>query len=132
MTRTPTRRLLAVALATALAPVLSVQAQSATPQSPKDVNISKGADAQGETAGGGSCTNSSCRWVNFTATGFAPNTSYNWQCHASNGAFGSGGSVTTDGNGRVSRGAPVTCYYGFPGQQVWVIFGGVRSNTINW
>jgi hypothetical protein len=105
---------------------------SATTQSPKDVNISKGADAQGETAGGGSCTNSSCRWVNFTATGFAPNTSYNWQCHASNGAFGSGGSVTTDGNGRVSRGAPVTCYYGFPGQQVWVIFGGVRSNTINW
>ena len=38
--------------------------------------------------------------------GSLANTTYNWQCHASNGAFGSGGSATTDGNGRVSRARP--------------------------
>jgi len=104
---------------------------SATLPRPTDVNISKGASAVGETRGG-SCSNSSCRWINIAATGFAPNTSYNWHCYASNGAFGNGGTLTTDGNGRASTGAPVSCYYGFPGEQVWVIFGGVRSNTITW
>ena len=103
---------------------------SGTPESPRDVNISKGANAQGEVFG--ECNNSSCRWINIAASGFAANTTYSYQCYASNGAFGSGGTMTTDGAGRASRGARVTCYYGYPGQQVWVIFGGVRSNTITW
>lgn len=105
---------------------------SATPESPRDVNVAKGADAQGATAGGGSCTNSSCRWLNITATGFAANTTYSYTCNASNTGVFSSGSMTTDGSGRATRGSPISCYYGFPGQQVWVIFGGVRSNTITW
>ncbi|MFT3852341.1 MAG: Ig-like domain-containing protein [Ilumatobacteraceae bacterium] len=105
---------------------------SATPQSPKDVNISKGADAVGETAGGGSCTHSSCRWIDISASGFSPNTSYTYTCNASNIGVFSTGTMTTNGSGNGSRTSPISCYYGFPGQQVWVVLGGVRSNTINW
>ncbi len=106
---------------------------SATTQSPKDVNISKGANAVGATAGGGSCTHSSCRWLNITATGFAAE--HHVQLHVQREQHRGvlpRGSATTDGNGRFSAGSPVTCYFGFPGEQVWVIFGGVRSNTITW
>jgi hypothetical protein len=84
-----------------------------------------------------------CHWVDWTATGFAPNTAYNWSCSDNGGQFWGPGSsgyaaLTTDGSGAItdnppaSATAPEDCAEGFNGRTVTVTFGGVPSPGYVW
>ncbi len=96
-------------------------------------NVSVSASKSGISAVGLSgCTHSSCQWVSVNASGLSPNTTYAVTCHdsLSGGQFSGTHSITTNGSGNLSRSQ--LCYYGYPGQQVWVFVGSNRSNTITW
>lgn len=99
---------------------------SATPRAPVSVQISKGANAVGEDG----CSHSSCRWVNTVATGLTPNTSYRVQCYSSNSGSFYASTQTSDGNGRLTETG--SCYFGYPGAELWVTVGSYESNHITW
>ena len=68
-----------------------------------------------------------------SATGMAsPNTSYQVDCFSSIvGQFDTGTSyVRADGGGRFNQDA--SCYFGYPGETVWVTLNGIRSNNTTW
>jgi hypothetical protein len=98
---------------------------SGTPTSPINVTISRGASAVGLPG----CSHSSCAYVMTVATGLSPNTTYTVTCHDNVGSGFSATAVTTNGNGRLSD---ASCYYGYPGNQVWTTVGPHESNRITW
>lgn len=99
-----------------------------TPSAPRTINVSRGASAVGRPG----CSHSSCAYVHVSATGMAPNTRYQVDCFSSNGGqFDTGNSyLTSNGNGRIDQDA--SCYFGFPGETVWVTLNGIRSNNTTW
>lgn len=93
------------------------------PPSPS-VHIAKAGSAVGQPG----CTHESCAWISVSISNFRPNASLPLRCHSSGGAFWDA-VIRSDGNG---NGSARPCYWGFPGQRVWVEVDGVRSNEIVW
>ncbi|MCP4083831.1 MAG: tandem-95 repeat protein [Actinomycetia bacterium] len=108
-------------------------AGSGTPQAPPPaVSISKGASAIGATTGAGTpCSHPSCAWVDISISNMPANSTIAATCESSTGAPSAFKSfaITTDGNG---NGSATPCFFGFPGEQLWVVVNGTRSNTIPW
>ena len=95
-----------------------------TVEGPTSVTIAVGGSAQGESG----CSSRHCRHVSITLD--APADTYDVECWSSRDTEPWGG-------GRwhwqsSSRWNERGCWYGYPGEQVWVTVGGVRSNTITW
>jgi hypothetical protein len=116
------------------APSWSGQATTAQPPPPPPPPAPSVAIAKGDAYSGGSCSNSSCRWLDIGLSNFTPNTTYSVQCDSSSAGTFYTVKMTTDGNGNAhSTGTnPKTCFFGYPGQQIWVTVNGTRSNTITW
>lgn len=64
-------------------------------------------------------------------SGFTPNSSVTVGCYASNTGSGSWATYTMSINSAGS-GSSQVCYYGYPGQQAWVVAGGTQSNKVTW
>lgn len=75
------------------------------------------------------CYTSPCAWIEVTASGFSPNRNVNVVCSSSRETAFWTYTLTTDGSGNASGSG---CYYGYPGDSVWVDVDGVRSNVITW
>lgn len=108
------------------------------PKPQPTVTISKGAREYGDDPYG-DCTHSSCRYINLTIRDADPNTTFNYQCMASTGQFSSAGQTwhspvertRTNGSGDAGP-RDLYCYYGRPGNQVWVTTPWGSSNRITW
>jgi hypothetical protein len=84
----------------------------------------------------------SCRWVDWKATGFTPDTAYNWSCADNDGTFWGPGSagyeeLTTNRRGDVTdkpsaNSVAEDCAEGYAGRTVTVTFGGVTSPGYVW
>jgi hypothetical protein len=103
----------------------STQVQTNDAPSSQHLTVSKGAHYQTSN-----CTNSSCAWLYVSASGFAANTSYTITCYSSNQGSFYTYAQATDASGNLT--STNRCYYGYPGQQVWVTMGGVESNHYTW
>lgn len=85
--------------------------------------VGRGSSAVGQP----NCTHSSCGWLTLTIRDAAPNTSFSYVCQSSTGQISSswqnrmrnGTQARTDGNGNFGE-VEAWCYYGRPGQQVWI------------
>ena len=85
----------------------------------RGVTLTKGGSAQGRSG----CTSSACAYLVASYSNFGGG-SHQIVCHASNApAFYA---YTTASN------PTSACYYGYPGQTVWVTVDGVESNRIRW
>lgn len=89
------------------------------------VSLAKGASAQGRDG----CSSSACRFLAVTVAAFPANTDIRIECWASNAARFYSYTFRTNSSG---GGSSSVCYYGFPGQDVWALANGVRSNTVRW
>jgi len=69
--------------------------------------------------------------VNVTLSGFAPNTVVTVICNDTTPPAGEfyRYNVRTDANG---NNFSSVCYYGYPGQTVWITANGVRSPNYRW
>ena len=90
------------------------------PEPPRSVTLAKGSSAQGQPG----CRSRYCRFLNVSLNNFQSG-SYRFECHSTSGRFYS----QVLSSSRISR--PV-CYFGFPGENVWVVVDGVRSNSVRW
>ena len=70
---------------------------------------------------------SACRFLQVTFDHF-PDGTHTIICRASNGDEGGYYTYTRPGTSNTSS----YCYYGFPGQTVWVTVDGVPSNQVVW
>ncbi|MCP5026727.1 MAG: tandem-95 repeat protein [Actinomycetia bacterium] len=108
-------------------------AGSGTPQAPPPaVSVNRGASAIGVITGGGTpCSHPSCAWVDVTVNNMPANSTLGGTCDSSTGVPSAFKffTITTDGNG---NGSASPCFFGFPGEQLWVHMNGTRSNTIPW
>ena len=102
--------------------------QSVTPEAPRNIRVSKGASVYRP----GECDTPSCRWVNVSGTGLPANSDYLVRCYSSrDGEFSSPDPVRTNGSGSFTENN--VCFFGYPGETVWVFVGPYRSNnTITW
>ena len=89
------------------------------PQPQVDVTLTKGPSAQGQSG----CSSVYCRFLNVTLTGFSSG-SHTLECWSTRGRWAS----------RTTSQWPSTqsCWFGYPGTDVWVVVDGVRSNTVSW
>jgi Fibronectin type III domain len=95
------------------------------------VTIVKGSPVTGDP----NCNNTSCRWLNVTLANFAANTHYTYQCYSTAGGGFQPVPITTNGSGAASaQGSQAGggCFFGFVGQQIWIVVNGVQSNVITW
>ena len=93
-------------------------------EGPTSVMVAPGASAQGQPG----CDTRHCRHLSITLD--APEATYDVECWSSR-------DDEPWGTGRwhwpsSSRWAQGGCWYGYPGEQVWVTVAGVKSNTITW
>jgi hypothetical protein len=98
------------------------------PAPPRSINVSRGRSAVGQPG----CSHSSCAFVHISASGMEPNTSYQVDCFSSyDGQFDTGSSYVSSGPaGGIN--ADASCYFGYPGETVWVTLNGIRSNSTTW
>jgi hypothetical protein len=75
------------------------------------------------------CKVPDCAQVDATMTGFAPNQSYQITLASDSNNTVATESFTTDANG---AGEHDQLDYDSPGQTVWVVVNGIKSNTIRW
>jgi rhodanese-related sulfurtransferase len=75
------------------------------------------------------CYTSPCAWIDVSASGFSPNRNVTVVCSSSRETAFWTYTLATDGSGNASGAG---CYYGYPGDSVWVDVDGVRSNIITW
>jgi hypothetical protein len=97
------------------------------------VTITKGDRAVG--TGTPKCIDLSCAWITVHIENFTPGQSYPMDAFSSrNDPTGfPAKSITPGSDGQTTISGPgQTWYYGYSGTQVWVVVGGVQSNTINW
>ena len=90
------------------------------PTPARSVNLTKGTSAQGQPG----CRSRYCRFLDVSLNNFQSG-SYRFECHSDSGRFYS----QVLSSNRISR--PV-CYFGYPGENVWVVVDGVRSNSVRW
>jgi hypothetical protein len=102
--------------------------QATTAPPPPSVSIAKGANYNGPGCSG------PCQWISVTMRNFTPNHTYSVQCNDNAGGGFYAFNMTTDGNGNASTNGtnPSTCYFGYPGKQIWVDVGGVQSPHLTW
>jgi hypothetical protein len=102
----------------------SAAATTANPPQPR-VTVSKGGSAQGQD----NCSSSSCAYLVVNTQDF-PAGNYQVYCYSSrDGEFAGGRSWDLPRNGSTQLG----CYYGYPGDQVWVrIQGYGESERYTW
>jgi surface antigen len=87
------------------------------------VSVSKGAGASDKP----DCTSQACAYVTVSFANF-PDGQHTVTCSASGGDDGGYYTYTRTGTNDTSS----VCYYGYPGQTVWVTVDGVRSNDVGW
>jgi hypothetical protein len=85
--------------------------------------------AHGAFTTSGNCKAPDCADVNATMTGFTPNTTYSITLASSSNPDVQTESFTTDTNG---NGEHDTLDYDVPGETVWIVVNGVKSNQIVW
>jgi hypothetical protein len=106
----------------------SAGAANPTPRTadpPRSVTISKGGSAKGQTTPSGTrCSSDSCAYIRVQTSGFSGNRAVD--CWGSDGGWSSYWKYTT-----ASSDSQV-CFFGYPGQQVYVLVDGVQSNTLTW
>lgn len=107
----------------------SASAKTAAPPPPPapTATVGKGTSAQGQPG----CGTSSCRYINVTTANNFPAGNYTYTCMASNGEIGNNAGYAQyfPANGTIQLG----CYYGYPGQTVWVDINGWGStNRMTW
>ncbi|MDO9354791.1 MAG: hypothetical protein Q7T55_13930 [Solirubrobacteraceae bacterium] len=97
-------------------------APTPAPNSSPTVSVTKGGSAQGQPG----CTSSACAYVQITFDRF-PAGNHTVTCRASGeeGGYYSYAASGTSGNS-------ATCYYGFPGREVWATVDDVQSNRVVW
>jgi hypothetical protein len=102
--------------------------QAATAKPPPSISIAKGPAYNGSGCSG------PCQWISVRLQNFTPNMPYSVQCNDNAGGGFYAFHMTTDGNGNAYTDGtnPSTCYFGYPGKQIWVDAGGVQSNHITW
>jgi titin len=87
----------------------------------------------GDAVSSPTCTSSACRWVRVQLSGYGANEVVSVRCYSSTDP---GGWFTytlrANGNGDADSGTSSGCYYGFAGQDVWVVAGGTESNHYRW
>lgn len=98
-----------------------------SPQPDPSATASKGASAQGESG----CSSSYCAFVHLEMNDFTPNQDYTVRCWSSrDGYWSSPETVHTDGSGHLSQ--DLSCYYGYPDNQVRVEGSSWQTNTFTW
>jgi hypothetical protein len=102
--------------------------RSARTESERVINVSRGRSAVGQPG----CSHSSCAFLHISASGMAADTSYQVNCFSSvDGQFDTGTSYVRSGAaGNINQDA--SCYFGYPGETVWVTLNGIRSNSTTW
>ena len=105
--------------------------RSGTPVSPRRVTVSKG--AAGPLTPNGNPTN----YVLVSVSGFSPNTSYavDWfssRWPTTDWCAPNYQTMTTNSSGAASSSNGASCYYGFWGDDVWVVVGGTSSSHVGW
>ncbi|MEZ5340420.1 MAG: fibronectin type III domain-containing protein [Acidimicrobiales bacterium] len=98
---------------------------SATPTAPPPF-VTVGVGSQYTGAG---CNSGDCQRIQVTGGNYTPNTTITVVCHASNGAAFTSYSTAVDGTGAINASG---CFFGYPGETVWVVAGGVTSPSIVW
>ena len=99
------------------------------PPPPTQIIVGKGSSAVGLPG----CSHSSCRHLAADIDGMSPNTSYQTDCFSvERGKFDTGTAyIRTNGSGNYD--GDLSCYYGYPGEHVYITVGGRRSdNTLTW
>ena len=93
-------------------------------EGPTSVTVAPGASAQGQPG----CDTRHCRHLSITLD--APDGTYDVECWSSldDEPWGTG-RWHWPSSSRWTQGG---CWYGYPGEQVWVTVAGVMSNTITW
>ncbi|WP_370971490.1 fibronectin type III domain-containing protein [Amycolatopsis sp. cg9] len=96
------------------------------PPPPPSVTVSRGG-AYSSSA----CTDPSCAYVVISARNFAANASYSVSCVSSGGGtyYTYKTPARTNGSGAFDS---AVCFFGYRGQQVWAVVGGVESNHMTW
>jgi hypothetical protein len=89
------------------------------------VTVSVGRPAADQPA----CSTAACHFVDLALAGFDPGAEVTVTCHAAaQGTFGAHlVAIGTDGTATSS-----TCYFGYPGEQVWADADGTESNRVTW
>lgn len=102
----------------------SASARTADPPQP-NARTGKGSSAVGQP----NCTHSSCGYLTLTTRDFTPGT-YRLYCNSSrDGEWTSGKNYDLPANGTIQ----LTCYYGYPGDQVWVRIDGYgAADRVTW
>jgi hypothetical protein len=85
--------------------------------------------SHGQPTTSSNCKAPDCAQVDATMTGFAPNTTYPITLASDSNPNVATESFTTDGNG---AGPYNNLDYDSPGQTVWIVVNGVKSNQIVW
>ncbi|AXB41815.1 fibronectin type III domain-containing protein [Amycolatopsis albispora] len=102
------------------------QSGAVTPKSPRTITVSRG---ESEAYGDG-CSLPDCAKMRVVATGFDPNTEYDFNPFSTAEGYKNPGSgQTTDKNGSVTFEA---FHFDQVGESVWVIADGVESNRFTW
>jgi hypothetical protein len=70
--------------------------------------------------------------VAISGSGFDPNTSYTVSCRSTRAGDNPWSTFTLRTNGNGFLGTSSTCYYGYPGEQVWATVGSVSSSRMTW
>ncbi|MBN6040921.1 fibronectin type III domain-containing protein [Amycolatopsis sp. 195334CR] len=97
-----------------------------TPKSPRSITVSRG---EQESYGSG-CSEPDCAKMHVVATGFDPNTEYDFNPFSTAEGYSNPGSgQTTDSDGSVTFEA---FHFDTVGESVWVIADGVESNRFTW
>jgi len=100
------------------------------------ITISWGGSAWGlPDENGGTCS-SSCSWIDLVMTGYAPNSTYSVECWGDVGGESPWRSfpITTDSAGNASMngsGSTPTCYFGYEGNDAWMVTSLAVSNRLS-
>jgi hypothetical protein len=100
--------------------------RSARTPSEREINVSRGARVNNSD-----CSTADCANFHITASGMTPNTSYQVNCYGNGRQFDTGTSYVRSGpGGGINQDA--SCFWGFPGAEVWVTLNGIESSHSRW
>ena len=108
------------------------------PSSGDEVRLSVGPDARGS----GGCSSVHCKWLDIELAGRGWNldSSYRvqcgnngvWQLNSSPGIWKTVTTPFSNGRNTINRDKDTHCFFGYPGNEVYVVINGIKSNTITW
>ena len=101
--------------------------ETAVPRAPLAITVSKG-----NAVSTPSCSTSSCAYVFVDAEGLSPGATYEVDCFSrERGQFDTGNSTVRATDAGTVYG-DLSCYFGYPGEHVYVTLGSHRSDTYTW